>query len=133
MQVIVAIASLKDPQWMILLKSLDAIKTTITAQASDLRPGHHCIVKMPDNINPIYEDDMWVVSMSASLSCSTMAFVGSYEFTKCDMNRPPAALAELVTRSEVATIRAMESHGPRVPNAYLPPVTQPGGSIPAGQ
>ena len=59
MQVMVAIASLKDPQWMILLKSLDAIKTTITAQASDLRPGHHCIVKMPDNINPIYEDDMW--------------------------------------------------------------------------
>lgn len=99
----------------------------IGQQAKLLRPGHECTLHFPSdwtllqahtemysgfNIHILLDFDdgvRWVVRVR-----------------QAHIDRPPKVIGDMVTKSEVITLRVLKKGGVRVPDAWLPPplVTQ---------
>jgi hypothetical protein len=97
----------------------------ITAQASSFRPGHACLLDLPD-ADGMRSGRMWG-SYNVHLVMDFDDGVKWLLRVRLNDDGPkPAGFQQSIIRSEVATMRLLQEAGLAVPNAWLPVMTDTG-------
>jgi len=102
-----------------MLNLLDVKK--ITEEAMQLRPGHTCTVDIPDNVEAIIDADLY----NGINGHFPVAFDDDVKWLlrvrQIRHTDPIPEVLDMVTLSEVTTLRTLKAAGIQVPDAWLPP------------